>query len=72
MRTSAMFWVAATTLMLLLETVTASLAFPFHWIFFIALAGQVMVVYMVYRVLTEPYTTNKTFQDYYQDYTPRP
>lgn len=70
MRTPALFWVIATTLILLVVTVMAIMGFPFNWVFYLTVVGQLMLVYMVYRVLTDPYTTEKTFEDFYEDWTP--
>jgi TRAP-type C4-dicarboxylate transport system permease small subunit len=67
MNLSAMFWVGATTLVLLMVTIMASMGFPFNWVFYVTVFGQVMVVYMVYRVLTDKYQTDKTFEDFYED-----
>ena len=68
MKTSAMFWVGATTIVLITVTVMAAMNFPFNWVFYITVLGQVMIVYMVYRVLTDTYITNKTFKDFYEDF----
>ncbi|WP_297763064.1 hypothetical protein [uncultured Muriicola sp.] len=68
MKTSAMFWVGTTTIVLLTVTIMAAMNFPFNWVFYITVLGQVMIVYMVYRVLTDNYTTNKTFKDFYEDF----
>ena len=68
MKSSAMFWVGATTLVLILVTVMATLNFSFSWIFYITVLGQLMIVYMVYKVLTDNYKTLKTFEDFYEDY----
>lgn len=68
MKTSAMFWVATTTIVLITLTVMATMNFSFNWVFYVTVLGQVMVVYMVYRVLTDNYTTNKTFDDFYEDF----
>ncbi len=68
MKTSAMFWVGTTTIVLLTVTIMAAMNFPFNWVFYITVLGQVMIVYMVYRVLTDHYTTDKTFKDFYEDY----
>ena len=67
MRTTSMFWVAATTIMLVLVTVFAALDVAFGWIFFLTIAGQAMLAYMIYRVLTDQYSTEKTFDDFYED-----
>ncbi len=66
-----MFWVAMTTIVLITVTIMASMGFPFNWVFYITLLGQFMVVYMVYRVLTDNYTTDKTFEDFYEDHPVR-
>jgi TRAP-type C4-dicarboxylate transport system permease small subunit len=68
MKTSAMFWVGTTTIVLLTVTIMAAMNFPFNWVFYITVLGQVMIVYMVYRVLTDTYSTNKTFKDFYEDF----
>ncbi len=68
MKTSAMFWVGATTLVLFTVTIMAAMNFPFNWVFYVTVFGQLMIVYMVYKVLTDEYTTNKTFKDFYEDY----
>ncbi len=67
-----MFWVIATTLTLLTVTMAASMGFAFHWVFYLTVAGQLMLCYMVYRVLTDDYTTDKTFEDFYEDYPLKP
>lgn len=63
-----MFWVAATTLVLLMVTIMAVMNFAFNWVFYVTVLGQVMIIYMVYRVLTDNYTTDKTFADFYEDH----
>jgi len=67
MKNTAMFWVGVTTLVLFTVTLTVALDFPFHWIFYLTLIGQILLVYMVYKVLTDNYTTDKTFADFYED-----
>jgi TRAP-type C4-dicarboxylate transport system permease small subunit len=68
MKSSAMFWVGATTLVLILVTVMATMNFSFSWVFYITVLGQLMIVFMVYKVLTDNYKTLKTFEDFYEDY----
>lgn len=68
MQNSAMFWVGLTTLILITVTIMASMDFPFNWVFYVTVLGQAAVVYMVYKVLTDKYTTDKTFDDFYEDY----
>ena len=63
-----MFWVAMTTIVLIILTIMASMGFPFNWVFYVTVIGQAMVVFMVYRVLTDNYQTEKTFEDFYEDH----
>ena len=67
MRTSAMFWVGLTTILLIMVTIMVTMNFPFNWVFYTTVIGQILIVYMVYRVLTDNYTTDKTFEDFYED-----
>ena len=62
-----MFWVGTTTLVLVTVTIMAAMNFPFNWVFYVTVLGQAAVVYMVYKVLTDNYTTDKTFEDFYED-----
>ncbi len=68
MKNNAMFWVALTTLILISVTIMAAMNFPFNWVFYITVLGQAAVIFMVYKVLTDVYTTDKTFEDFYEDY----
>ncbi len=68
MKNTAMFWVGSTTLVLVTVTIMAAMNFPFNWVFYLSLIGQVMIVFMVYRVLTDNYKTEKTFADFYEDH----
>lgn len=68
MRNSAMFWVVNTTIILVVVTIMAAMNFPFNWVFYVTVLGQSMVVYMVYKVLTDDYKTDKTFKDFYEDH----
>jgi len=67
MKTTSIFWLGLTTLLLVALTLAAVLGSPFPWIFALTVLGQVLLGYTVYRVLTEPYSTNKTFDDFYED-----
>lgn len=65
---TSMMWVGFTTFMLLLVTLLASLNFRFSWVFFATLIGQGFLILMVMRVLQSPYSTDKTFDDFYEDH----
>ncbi|MEZ4968592.1 MAG: hypothetical protein R2814_02795 [Flavobacteriaceae bacterium] len=68
MKNTAIFQVAATTLVLFSLTIMAAMDFPFHWIFYITVIGQIMLISMVFKVLRDKYTTDKTFKEFYEDY----
>lgn len=68
MKISAMNWVGITTLFLICLTIAATMGYAFHWIFYATVIGQALVLVMVYRVLTDAYSTEKTFDDFYEDH----
>ncbi|MDL5512600.1 hypothetical protein QSE00_12285 [Arenibacter sp. M-2] len=68
MKNTAMFWVAVTTLILITTGIMATMNLPFNWVFYICVLGQILLVYMVFRVLTDNYVTNRTFRDLYEDH----
>ncbi|MFD0931671.1 hypothetical protein ACFQ0R_03560 [Psychroflexus salinarum] len=57
-----------TTLVLILVTIFASLGLAFSWVFYLTVLGQVLLVFAVYKVLTDDYQTEKTFKDWYEDH----
>ena len=68
MKISAMSVVGFTTMVLVTVTIMVSMNFPFNWVFYMTVFGQGLVVYMVYKVLTDDYDTSKTFDDFYEDH----
>ncbi len=64
MKNTAMFWVAHTTITLVIVTIMATMNFLFNWVFYVTVLGQLM---MVYKVLSDNYETEKTFKDFYED-----
>lgn len=68
MKLNAISLLIITTLVLTTVTIFAAMDFPFGWIFFLTLAGQMLLIYTVFRVLKDDYTTNKTFEDFYEDH----
>ncbi|WP_347562588.1 hypothetical protein [Gramella sp. KN1008] len=57
-----------TTFILVLLTILASLQFPFPILYFLMVTGQILLLFTVYKVLTDKYVTKKTFEDYYEDH----
>lgn len=68
MRLSAMAFLAITTLILFTLVLFSSLNFPFSWVFLLTTIGQILLVVTVYKVLRDNYTTDKTFEDFYEDH----
>ena len=68
MKIPLMFYVWITTLLLLTVTIMVSMDLPFNWVFYSTLIGQILVAVMVYKVLTDNYTTERTFTDFYEDH----
>tara|TARA_Y100000815_G_scaffold61077_1_gene49381 strand:+ start:786 stop:1040 length:255 start_codon:yes stop_codon:yes gene_type:complete len=67
MKTSPILYVIITTLLLITITIVSAMDLPFNWVFYITVVGQVSIVLMVYKVLTDNYSTNKTFDHFYED-----
>lgn len=68
MRSSGMFLVLFTTVFLFVLTGLAFTKIGFSWVFILTVIGQLLVVLMVYKILRDHYTTNKTFEDFYEDF----
>lgn len=67
MKFSSTPYILITTSLLITITVMASLDFAFAWVFYLMVIGQIFLGIMVYKVLRDKYTTNKTFDHFYQD-----
>ena len=68
MKDSVYVWVLAATMALVTVTIMSVMNLPFNWVFYCTVLGQAIIVLMVYKVLTDNYTTNKTFNDFYEDH----
>ncbi|RED50421.1 hypothetical protein [Seonamhaeicola aphaedonensis] len=67
MKIPIMFYVGLTTFLLVLLTFMVSMNMTFTVVFYTMCLGQVMVGVMVYKVLKDKYTTDKTFENFYED-----
>lgn len=68
MKIPVMFYVALTTMLLVTITIAVAMDMSFNWVFLLTCIGQLLVLIMVYRVLKDNYTTDKTFEDFYEDH----
>ncbi|ALM21728.1 membrane protein [Nonlabens sp. MIC269] len=67
MKINALFWVYLVTAVLVILTISSQLGTMFKWIFTGTLIGQLLLLTMVYKILTDDYETDKTFEDFYED-----
>jgi hypothetical protein len=66
--TTAIKTVWLTTAFVLIFIVMVWVNMPIDFVLAMFAIGIVMVPYMVVKVLKEPFTTKKTFSDWYEDY----
>lgn len=67
MKLSLTFYILLSTSLLIAVAVMAFYELTFNWIFFSTLAGQASLLVMVYKILTDDYSTEKTFEHWYED-----
>ena len=68
MKISAITYLIITTFLLITVAIFAAMDFPFSWVFYLTVLGQVLLVFSVVKVLKDDYTTTKDFDDFYEDY----
>ncbi|HBC03520.1 MAG: hypothetical protein CL528_10870 [Aequorivita sp.] len=68
MNFSAITYLVITTFVLVTVAVFATMDFPFSWVFYLTVFGQAFLIFSVFKVLKDNYTTIKTFEDFYEDY----
>ena len=68
MKNAAMFLVVFNTVLLAILMIMVRTPVHFYWVYILTMIGQALIILMVYKVLTDAYTTNKTFEDFYEDY----
>lgn len=68
MKTWPIIFLITTTLILVTVAVFSALQFPFHWVFWLTISGELAWLITVVTILTDNYHTNKTFKDFYRDH----
>lgn len=68
MKLSAITYLALTTFVLVTVAIFAAMDFPFGWVFYLTVLGQALLIFSVFKVLRDSYTTDKTFKDFYEDH----
>ena len=68
MKLSAIFYITITTLLLvgIVTMVFVNVSYPI--VFYTVVVGQAWWIFTVYKVITDDYTTDKTFDDWYEDH----
>lgn len=67
MKIPVLFYVGLTTFLLVMLTVMVGMNMSFSLVFYTMCIGQFFVLVMVYKVLKDKYTTDKTFENFYED-----
>ncbi len=70
MKITGMGLLIATSIILVALTVLASLNFSFGILFYLMCFGQLLLIFTVYKILTDNYVTEKAFDDMYEDKSP--
>ncbi len=68
MKLTGIFYLIVTTVVLLSLVVMAYYNLPFSIIFYVTVGGQLLLIFTVYKILTDDYSTDKTFDDWYEDH----
>lgn len=68
MKFSALFYVIITTFLLIAVGVMVHYDVSYDIVFYTVLAGQAWWLFTVYKVITDDYTTEKAFDDWYEDH----
>lgn len=68
MKNSVMNYIGITTLVLVALVIMGFYNASFSLMFFTTVAGQILLLVTVYKVLTDDYSTDKTFDDWYEDH----
>ncbi len=68
MKLSGIFFLIVTTIILIALAVMSFYNLQFNVIFYVTVVGQIIFIFTVYKILTDNYTTKKTFKDWYEDH----
>ncbi len=68
MKINAITYLAITTLILVTVAIFAAMDFPISWVFYLTALGEFLLIVSVYKILHDNYTTDKTFEDFYEDH----
>lgn len=69
MKTSGIFLLILSSVILLLVAICASLNYSFPLVFYLVCTGQLFLLLAVYKILKEHYTPKETFEEFYENVT---
>ena len=67
MKAGMKFYIALTTLLLMAVAIMVVFNLPFPLVFITMVTGQIFLAIMVYKILTDDYSTPRTFEDWYEE-----
>ena len=69
MKNNGITYLILTSILLVIITILVYFNTSFPLVFYLTFFGQCLLVYSVYRILTDNYKTERTFDDWYEDYS---
>lgn len=67
MKFTGLHWLGLTTLILITLVILVTLDATVATVFLLTFIGQVLLIVSVIRILKDDYTSDKTFNDFYED-----
>lgn len=68
MKFNGIFYLIVSTIVLVALAIMVFFNLSFSLIFYTTVGGQLLLIFTVYKVLTDDYKTDKSFDDWYEDY----
>jgi len=69
MKSPGIFFLILTSIVLVLVAILSALNFPFPLVFYLVCFGKLLLIITVYKVLTDDYKRNTTFEEFYENET---
>lgn len=69
MKNNGITYLILTSILLVIITILVYFNTNFPLVFYLTFFGQCLLIYSVYRILTDNYKTERTFNDWYEDYS---
>lgn len=67
MKSSTLFWIVITSVLLLFNAVISQLGISFVLLLNLTAIGSILVIVMVYKVLTADITVDQNFDDWFEE-----